>query len=229
MVKINKKITEDEKLAMEKYLQEIVDAYHSGAENNEEISLRRLADEFDITLMKARKLLITAGAYHSDLSDYINQLKEEGKSVEEIMQLTRLSRSSVHSYLPYTRAIYNANEASAYAEGVVYTDSGKAVIELKQCISKKNQALEEVVWQTIQLFSRYTFTTKKGVKFRYIINKGAVCVLGKDVDITRNTVNVAVNMVMEKGNLSEMEWLRLYGGAYLEVIFERIALTSKNE
>ena len=35
-----------------------------------------------------------------------------------------------------------------------------AVIELKQCISKKNQALEEVVWQTIQLFSRYTFTTK---------------------------------------------------------------------
>ena len=53
--------------------------------------------------------------------------------------------------------------------------------------------------------------------------------LGKDVDITRNTVNVAVNMVMEKGNLSEMEWLRLYGGAYLEVIFERIALTSKNE
>lgn len=225
MVKINKKITEDEKLAMEKYLQEIVDAYHSGAENNEEISLRRLADEFDITLMKARKLLITAGAYHSDLSDYINQLKEEGKSVEEIMQLTRLSRSSVHSYLPYTRAIYNANEASAYAERCrLYRQRKNTVIELKQCISKKNQALEEVVWQTIQLFSRYTFTTKKGVKFRYIINKGAVCVLGKDVDITRNTVNVAVNMVMEKGNLSEMEWLRLYGGAYLEVIFERIGM-----
>lgn len=41
MVKINKKITEDEKLAMEKYLQEIVDAYHSGAENNEEISVEK--------------------------------------------------------------------------------------------------------------------------------------------------------------------------------------------
>ena len=191
MIKKNKKITEDEKIAMEKYLQEIVDAYHSGAENNEEISLRRLANEFDITLMKARKLLITAGAYHSDLSDYINQLKEEGKSVERCR---------------------------------LYRQRKNAVIELKQCISKKNQALEEVVWQTIQLFSRYTFTTKKGVKFRYIINKGAVCVLGKDVDITRNTVNVAVNMVMEKGNLSEMEWLRLYGGAYLEVIFERIGM-----
>ena len=153
------------------------------------------------------------------------ELKEEGKSVEEIMQLTRLSRSSVHSYLPYTRAIYNTNEASAYAERCrLYRQRKNAVIELKQCISKKNQALEEVVWQTVQLFSRYTFTTKKGVKFRYIINKGAVCVLGKDVDITRNTVNVAVNMVMEKGNLSELEWLRLYGGAYLEVIFERIGM-----
>ena len=225
MGKINKKIVEDEKITMEKYLQEIVDAYHNGADSNEEISLRRLADEFDITLMKARKLLITAGAYHSDLSDYINRLKEEGKSVEEIMQLTGLSRSSVHSYLPYTRAIYNSNETSAYAERCrLYRQRKNAVIELKQCISKKNQGLEDVVWKTIQLFSRYTFTTKKGVKFRYIINKGMVSVLGEDVDITRNTVNVAMNMVMEKGNLSKTEWGRLYGGAYLEVVFERIGM-----
>lgn len=225
MGKINKKIVEDEKITMKKYLQEIVEAYHSGADSNEEISLRRLADEFDITLMKARKLLITAGAYHSELSDYINRLKEEGKSIEEIMQLTGLSRSSVHSYLPYTRAIYNANEASAYAERCrLYRQRKNAVIELKQCILKKNQVLEDVVWQTIQLFSRYTFTTKKGVKFRYIINKGMVCVLGEDVDITRNTVNVAVNKVMEKEKLSETEWLRLYGGVYLEVIFERIGM-----
>ena len=46
--------------------------------------------------------------------------------------------------------------------------------------------------------------------------------LGKDVDITRNTVNVAVSMVIDKGKLSETEWLRLYGGIYLEAIFERM-------
>lgn len=84
--------------------------------------------------------------------------------------------------------------------------------------------MEEAVWKTIQLFSRYTFTTKKGEKFRYIINKGAVCVLGKDVDITRNTVNVAVSMVIDKGKLSETEWLRLYGGISLEAIFERMGI-----
>ena len=82
------------------------------------------------------------------------------------------------------------------------------MVELKQCILSGNQGLEEAVWKTTQLFSRYTFTTKKGEKFRYIINKGAVCVLGKDVDITRNTVNVAVSMVIDKGKLSETEWLR---------------------
>lgn len=70
------------------------------------------------------------------------------------------------------------------------------MVELKQYILSVNQGLEEAVWKTTQLF--------KGEKFRYIINKGAVCVLGKDVDITRNTVNVAVSMVIDKGKLSEM-------------------------
>ena len=65
--------------------------------------------------------------------------------------------------------------------------------------------MEEEVWKTIQLFSRYTFTTKKGEKFRY-------------------TVNVAVSMVIDKGKLSETEWLRLYGGIYLEAIFERMGI-----
>jgi hypothetical protein len=98
------------------------------------------------------------------------------------------------------------------------------VVELKQYILIVNQGLEEAVWKTTQLFCRYTFTTKKGEKFRYIINKGAVCVLEKDVDITRNTVNVALSMVIDKGKLSETEWLRLYGGIYLEAIFERMGM-----
>lgn len=124
-----------------------------------------------------------------------------------------------------TRTIYNANEASAYAERCrLYRQRKNAVVELKQCILSGNQGLEEAVWKTIQLFSRYTFITKKGEKFRYIINKGAVCVLGKDVDITRNTVNVAVSMVIDKGKLSETEWLRLYGGIYLEAIFARMGI-----
>ena len=38
------------------------------------------------------------------------------KSISEIMQETGLSRSSVHSYLLYTKIIYNADELNLYAE-----------------------------------------------------------------------------------------------------------------
>ena len=37
-------------------------------------------------------------------------------SIPEIMKATGLSKSSVHSYLPYTKMIYNVDELSLYAE-----------------------------------------------------------------------------------------------------------------
>ena len=56
----------NEENIMQQYLQIIVDAYQNGINNSERgLSLRQLAEEFDITLMKARKLLITAGIYSS--------------------------------------------------------------------------------------------------------------------------------------------------------------------
>lgn len=58
--------------------------------------------------MKTRKILITAGVYHTEISDQINSLWEDNWSISDIMKETGLSRSSVHSYLPYTKVIYNA-------------------------------------------------------------------------------------------------------------------------
>ena len=40
--------------------------------------------------------------------DQINSLWEDNWSISDIMKETGLSRSSVHSYLPYTKVIYNA-------------------------------------------------------------------------------------------------------------------------
>ena len=43
-----------------------------------------------------------------------------------------------------TRTIYNANEASAYAERCrLYRQRKNAVVELKQCILSGNQGLED--------------------------------------------------------------------------------------
>ena len=97
-------------LQFNNFLQELRDAYE------EADSLRSLADELNISLLKLRKLLITADAFTSDICTEINDLHRSGKKIPEIMKLTGLSRASVHSYLPYTKGLYNAAEISLNAE-----------------------------------------------------------------------------------------------------------------
>lgn len=91
-------------LQFNNFLQELRDAYE------EADSLRTLADELNISLLKLRKLLITADVFISDICTEINDLYQSGKKIPEIMKLTGLSRASVHSYLPYTKGLYNAAE-----------------------------------------------------------------------------------------------------------------------
>ena len=97
-----KKPVYNPELQFNNFLQELRDAYE------EADSLRSLADELNISLLKLRKLLITADVFTSDICTEINDLYQSGKKIPEIMKLTGLSRASVHSYLPYTKGIYNA-------------------------------------------------------------------------------------------------------------------------
>lgn len=51
------------------------------------------------------------------------------------MKETGLSRSSVHSYLPYTKVIYNAEELSLYAQRCrTYRKRKQAVKKLQSCM-----------------------------------------------------------------------------------------------
>ena len=105
-----KKPEYDAEKQFDAFLQELSVAYE------EADSMRGLAQELNITLLKLRKLLITAGIFTSDICTEINELYKHRKSVPEIMQITGLSRASVHSYLPYTKGLYNAAEISQNAE-----------------------------------------------------------------------------------------------------------------
>lgn len=105
-----KKPEYDSELQFNHFLQELRDAYE------EADFLRSLADELNISLLKLRKLLITADAFTSDICTEINALHRSGKKIPEIMKVTGLSRASVHSYLPYTKGLYNAAEISLNAE-----------------------------------------------------------------------------------------------------------------
>ncbi len=80
-----------------------------------------IADELQISDLKARKLLITAGErdkhiyYSSPLSDQVQGLRAKGKTVKEIEQVLQISHASVIGYLPISRTIYGMRELSADA------------------------------------------------------------------------------------------------------------------
>lgn len=94
------------------FFQEVTECY----KESPKVSLREVAAEFDITLLKVRKILITVGEYATDISEQVQDLRLQGKTIPEIMEITGLCRASVHSYLPYKKGIYNAKEASLDAE-----------------------------------------------------------------------------------------------------------------
>lgn len=86
-----KKLEYNQEQQFNSILQELCEAYE------EADSLRNLASELDISLLKLRKLLITAGIFTSDICTEVNELHELGMKIAEIMEITGLSRASVHS------------------------------------------------------------------------------------------------------------------------------------
>lgn len=53
-------------------------------ESEGKVSIRMIADEFGITPLKIRKILITAGVFSSDTCELVLELSRNGKSVHEI-------------------------------------------------------------------------------------------------------------------------------------------------
>ena len=82
----------------------------------EHISIREVSKVYKISLLKTRKILITAKVYSSDISRLVARLRGQGFSVKEIMERTGLSRASVHSYIPYAKGVYNLENASVDAD-----------------------------------------------------------------------------------------------------------------
>ena len=183
---------------MEQFQNCIVEAYTSGMIDGSGISLRQVSEEFGITLMKTRKILITAGVYHTENSQQINLMREQGMSIPEIMKATGLSKSSVHSYLPYTKMIYNVDELSLYAERCrIYRKRKQAVEQLQICKGASLECVENYLWSTIEIFSGYSFTTVKGLRFRYAVNGNEIQINRKKKSITRSSVKVALKETLE--------------------------------
>lgn len=95
--------------------------------NEQGLSLKSIAKNLEISEQKARKILITAGAWSSETSEKIAALAKNGKSTEEIQAATGLSRNAVLSYMPYDRGMKGAEYPTINA------------LRIRKCREKKKE------------------------------------------------------------------------------------------
>ena len=222
----------------EELLTEIREAYEHplliDADSSGRMKLNRLAEEFSITPLKARKLLITAGAYETAISQRVQELKKNGKTTEEIQQLTGLSRASVHSYLPYSKVVYNMDHLSLQAKRLhVYRDRKAAVEKLHIAISPEGQDCEAVFWSAVQCFTEYPFHKSTGERFHYCVEQDRLQLAGTDEVLTRAFLNLALSALMEDGEnhhaFYQVAMKNPEKAEYLIPIFARFGLLPQDE
>ena len=216
----------DAEKIMKEFIFSVADCYLTSGVDQGDNSIRSIAEEFDITPLKVRKILITAGVFSTDISDEVNDLFSRGKSILDIQRITGLGRASVYSYLPYKKVIYNTSEVSLNAErNRKYRERKEAVERLKRIFTEQSDSLYDEVWKTMELFQNYTFYTAKKYKFCYRMSGGEIFVTRKEKSITRSSVNIAINKVIEKkGIIPGPKAMDVFGASYLYPVFKRIGI-----
>ena len=189
------------------------------SEDPDHISLHDVADRFNITVMKARKLLITGGLYSTAISRRVQELHAQGLTVAQITEETGLKRASINSYLPYAHIIYNLPDISIKAE------RQKQYRVRKRNNDRTDAEKEEKLWQELIYLQGCLFTTSKGLDFTYKIHGGEMFVDRKEKSITRATVMKAYGKVVEMdGVVKGPKTLGTFGASYLYPIFVKMGL-----
>ena len=194
------------------------------SEAPDHISLHDVAERFDITVMKARKLLITGGLYSTSLSRRIQELHAQGMTVAQITEETGLKRASINSYLPYTNIVYNLPDISIKAE------RQKQYRVRKRNNNRTEVEKEEKLWQELIylqgcIFRTYGRNGVGGLDFTYKIRGGKMFVDRKEKSITRATVMKAYGKVVElDGIVKGPKALGTFGASYLYPIFMKMGL-----
>lgn len=190
-----------------------------------------VARDFDMSPMKMRKLLITAGAYQSDTSDRIIRLKNDGYSTEDIQRITGLSRSTVNGYLPYSKVIYKNIESSVGADRVKLLRQRR-----KACNTLQDSLSEEKLWECMVMYQGYKFYTASGLPFQYTIKIGRNGKYTREFIIDRRTESKTLtwssillafdNAVKKQGEIitRPKDLGDIRGVSYIYPIFHRLGI-----
>lgn len=154
-----KKPDYDQKKVLNDLLDIVVEEYKKYVKlNGQRGAISSTAAALEMTPHKARKLLITAGIrdgkeyYDNPVCGIVLPLYNEGKTIDEIMETTGLTRAVVCYYLPYSKGIYNAKELSLVAERIRRHRSRQArcAAFMTQISNMGRTETEEYLWDTIQ-------------------------------------------------------------------------------
>lgn len=196
-----------------------------------------VADEFAMSRLKIRKILITTRDYSSSATRRAANLRGCGLKTSDIAVRMGLSSCTVTSLLPYEKTVYKLDEISTAAERVQLFRERKTAVE-KVKVERSSIAL----WRAIILFQSFPFLTfgrgdRSGVKFKYTVSKGGsagrqyadqsvdgygneILIEGRDISISRSSVDMAFKIALE-GNITEPKQLKIFGSCYVYAIFRR--------
>ena len=128
-----------------------------------------LAEEFGISRLKVRKILITTGDVVYPETKRIQELLAGGMKKQDVCDHLNMAISTLNSFLPYEKGVYNLTNVSIYAESSrIYRERKAAVHALQTAPSPYT------LWHCICLFAGYPFVTSEfgdqvGIKFKYDI------------------------------------------------------------
>lgn len=127
-----------------------------------EPSLRSVANQWGISICKARQILITAGVYSTYISRYIQKQYKKGKSHQEISQDLGIGVTAVKSYLPYEKRPYSLEVNTRHgAANDLYRKRKVA------CENLQIRGTDKALIEAIRLFSNYRF----GNNVSYVLDR----------------------------------------------------------
>ncbi len=206
-----------------------------------------MAEEFGISRIKVRKILITTGDLTYPETRQIQELLAASNQMTEVCDILKMAPSTVNSLLPYSKGVYGLDVSAAADRTEVYRARKAAVEELKDAVKCGDWSLE--LWKAICIFAGYPFSTsgrsgKGGIKFKYTVSTpggsggrhydgecvdgygNEMWIDGKEKSISRSTVERAMKTAMEReGKVPGPKALNVPGAhSYLYPIFVRFGV-----
>lgn len=106
----------------------------------------------------------------------------------------------------------------------------EALRRLEEAMKNEKEAPEELLWESLKLFSGESFRTAKKLEFFYVIKGNEMFISRKEKSVTRATVMIAFRKALELGRIvTGPKKLGCFGASYLYPVFIRIGVIQTTE